>query len=108
MQYTGLRDSNNINGYEGDISEDFSTGERYKIEFVDGAFCLVDKSGVGHEILDLQHQYIIGNIYENPELLDSRGKSLTKEAAATSTLKWCSCGLPIHTNNKQCESCRGK
>jgi hypothetical protein len=37
---------------------------------------------------------------------DSRGKSLTKEAAATSTLKYCSCGLPIHTEHNLCEACR--
>jgi uncharacterized phage protein (TIGR01671 family) len=69
MQYTGIKDQNKTEVYEGDVSEDFSTGERFVIEFVDGAFCLVDSEKIGHEILDLQHQHIIGNIYQNPELL---------------------------------------
>lgn len=40
------------------------------------------------------------------EQAQASGKSLTKEAAATSTLKNCSCGLPIFTNNNLCDACR--
>lgn len=69
MQYTGLRDKNGKEIYEGDIAKyENMIG---KIMFFNGSFILSDfeeetewELGVINEELE-----IIGNIYDNPELL---------------------------------------
>lgn len=70
MQYTGLKDKNGKEIYEGDIVEYKSIYEwekqpikKAKVVFENGMFC---PPGV---IMDLSRSEIIGNIYENPELL---------------------------------------
>ena len=75
MQYTGLKDKNGKEIYEGDILLYPNTGydpsrgdnpnELSKVIFKDGGF-YADDYGV-YEI-DLECE-VIGNIYENPELL---------------------------------------
>jgi hypothetical protein len=67
MQFTGLKDKNGKEIYEGDICD--LDGEKVKISWsnLDSGFCLEwgYKSRIGLSI----HLEVIGNIYENPELL---------------------------------------
>nr|KLE30817.1 hypothetical protein AAX72_02045 [Levilactobacillus brevis] len=73
LQYTGLKDANGKEIYEGDIVEVVSQywgqlGNRYKVKFNKGAF------SVKYDFLDEIRSSIlvIGNIHENPELLEAQ------------------------------------
>lgn len=74
MEYTGLKDKNNKEIYEGDILFE-SFGERYyKVIFENGSFRAEFKGDFEEHSFDLidvaaQGCEIVGNIYENPELL---------------------------------------
>jgi len=75
MQYTGLKDKNNKEIYEGDILFE-SFGERYyKVVFENGGFRAefkVDFDEHSFDLIDVVAQgcEIVGNIYENPELME--------------------------------------
>lgn len=69
MQFTGLHDKNGKEIFEGDIL-DFENGYISEIHFSNACFLLND--GMHRE--NLSHGKIIGNIYQNPELLE--GESL--------------------------------
>lgn len=76
-QYTGFKDKNSKEIYEGDILEK-SNYWKIRIEYEDGVFWVRDADGVryANKILEipiamfnLDEWEIIGNIYENPDLL---------------------------------------
>ena len=74
MQYTGLKDKNNKEIYEGDILFE-SFGERYyKVVFENGGFRAEfegDFDEYSFDLIDVVAQgcEIVGNIYENSELI---------------------------------------
>lgn len=83
-QYTGLTDINGVKIFEGDIvkvDDDFDTfgkmaGEIREVWFKDGGFRLkpkyassIDRGDRGYWMEDGSDFEVIGNIYDNPELL---------------------------------------
>jgi uncharacterized phage protein (TIGR01671 family) len=85
MQYTGIKDRNGVEIYEGDVVKfcDFSSplevkfGEyqtvngylKYNEKHI-GFFFESHKSGFMYSVFDGNEAEIVGNIYENPELLE--------------------------------------
>lgn len=76
MQFTGLRDKNGKEVYEGDIIANGDTKPAIlQVKFLEGGFCCTAE---GILPIDLNCFYpsigcrfeVIGNIYENPELMD--------------------------------------
>ncbi|MBN6889826.1 putative phage protein (TIGR01671 family) [Cytobacillus horneckiae] len=74
MQYTGLKDKNDKEIYEGDVvtgvNRIFEGEILQDVNFLNGCFMFGNWNA--HEFFN-NHQFIevIGNIYENPELINS-------------------------------------
>ena len=79
-QYTGCRDKNGIEIYEGDVIKD-KYDKTWIVQWFVGAFVITDKipdsdgqkSTYSHFSNVSNHHFyfeVIGNIYENPELLE--------------------------------------
>lgn len=69
-QYTGLKDKNGKEIYEGDIIDYNSDGKAIGyVKYNAPHYELIDKEGYTMFLKGAPHQTIIGNIHENPELL---------------------------------------
>lgn len=72
MQSTGLKDKNGTEIYEGDIVKNIYD-EIYVVKWLDAGFYLEEKYNGGFDYSELHfgdNKEIVGNIYENPELLE--------------------------------------
>lgn len=73
--FTGLKDENGKEIYEGDVLGGFvlKGGEAYPVGVYwnndMAAFCITDHKGLPLGSWSPEHTQIIGNIYENPDLL---------------------------------------
>lgn len=80
MQYTGLKDKNGKDIYEGDILED--QGFLFRVEYVGGWF--VGQPSLKNEVPGYLHfesfmgYEVAGNIHENPELLEVKTEVAAK------------------------------
>lgn len=73
MQYTGLKDKNRKEIYEGDIIEDGDAGIFFEVCFIEDGFWGREINTSSNDILRLSELVpsceVVGNIYQNPELL---------------------------------------
>ena len=79
MQYTGLKDKNNKEIFEGDVVKWFSCRvEKAIVQFSNGIFQLkIQEPENDDYYMDILYNWtstieVVGNIYENPELLDNK------------------------------------
>lgn len=76
MQFIGLKDMNGQEIFEGDVVHAYSEGASLigVIEYFDNAYCIKSKNGIYNSLwTNAEYFEVIGNIYENKELLKNKG-----------------------------------
>lgn len=69
-QYTGLKDENEREIYEGDIVKHAIWGDVYEVIFEDGGFYVL--SSYDFQTINEYPLEVVGNVFENPELLEGK------------------------------------
>lgn len=76
-QYTGLTDKNGKMIFEGDIVKRFWSGKMciYQVDYDNGFASFIGRAGMSFTTFDYDSEEfeVIGNIYDNPELLGGNG-----------------------------------